>query len=199
MNFYVPPEYMLPTESKVWHLLHMMKERDKQTYLHSVSVASLAYHIAEGVPEVDKHLVYCSGLLHDIGKLFIPHNILYKAEALTDAEFDTIKKHVDYGVKLLSDDAAFAAYLPIVAHHHEREDGAGYPNRVAGDKIPIESKIISIADTFDAITGHRVYRAQGSVEYALREIKNNGGSQFDKHLVEILIDYINKQQPSVAL
>ena len=128
-----------------------------------------------------------AAILHDIGKIGIRSALLCKPSALDRDECDEIRTHAAIGGRIVRTLYGFNAE-PAVRHHHERFDGKGYPNGLKGETIPLESRIILIADTFDAITSDRPYRRAMSTSDALDEIKRNAGTQFDPALVQIAID-----------
>jgi len=172
-------------------LLHSLTSavdaKDAYTCGHSERVALLSRLLAKeaGYPEQLVERVYMAGLLHDVGKIGIPDRILQKPQALTDEEFDVMKRHAQLGHEIV-----MAAERPIEAgwilHHHERIDGNGYPSGLAGEQIPLESRIILVADAFEAITADRPYRQHSSIEQALAELRRHAGSQFDPACVDAL-------------
>lgn len=125
-----------------------------------------------------------AGLLHDIGMIGIPEEILNKTEALTADEFEIIKKHVIKGVKILEDIKQLKEVIEIIKYHHEKFDGSGYPYGLKGDDIPLLSKIISIADTYDSMISNRSYRESLSHEQAVEKIEEQSGRQFDPIVVQ---------------
>lgn len=125
-----------------------------------------------------------AGLLHDIGMIGIPEEILNKADTLNLEEVEAIKKHVTYGVRILEDIKQLKDVVEIIKFHHERYDGSGYPYGIKGEEIPLISKIISIADTYDSMTSNRSYRKSLSHEEALAKLEEQSGKQFDPVIVE---------------
>lgn len=124
-----------------------------------------------------------AGLLHDIGMIGVSEDILNKTEALTQDEFEVIKKHVNYGVKILEDIKQLKDVVEIIKFHHERFDGSGYPYGLRGDEIPLNARIISIADAYDSMTSKRSYRAGLAHEDAVKRIEDQAGRQFDPIIV----------------
>src|SRR5437660_4826170 len=124
-----------------------------------------------------------AALLHDIGKLAVPPAVLLKSGPLTDVELDQVRRHPAAGVRMLRSLGAPREILSSVLHHHERWDGGGYPRGRAGEAIPLEARILTIADSFDAMTSTRPYRAPKTPDEALDELETCAGSQFDPELV----------------
>lgn len=124
-----------------------------------------------------------AGLLHDIGMIGVPEEILGKTEALTNEEFEIIKKHVHYGIKILEDIKQLKDVVDIIKYHHEKYDGSGYPYGLKGDEIPLSSKLISIADAYDSMISHRSYRKSLSHEEAMQRLEEQAGKQFDPEVV----------------
>jgi len=128
------------------------------------------------------------GLLHDIGKIIVPGEILDKPGKLTKAEYDEIKKHPAIAYRMLSSINEFSSIADGVLSHHERWDGKGYPNGIKGDEIPIESRIIAIAEGYDAMTSSRPYRKKGlSLEKARQELIDGAGTKYDPEIIHFII------------
>lgn len=167
----------------------MVDAKDIYTRGHSDRVAYYAGLLARAL---GKDKAYCdrlhtAGLFHDIGKLGIPDEILLAARALTDEEFDVIRRHPQKGFDILSDISMFQDILSIVVAHHERIDGRGYPNRLKGEEIPEEARIIAIADSFDAMTSMRRYRPNMNLQQAIDQLVQGKGTQFDADMVEVFL------------
>ncbi|MCA9072441.1 MAG: HD domain-containing protein, partial [Planctomycetaceae bacterium] len=127
---------------------------------------------------------YISGLLHDIGKIGVPDQILLKADRLTKDEFDVIKQHPTIGYEILRQIDALAPMMPGVLHHHEAVDGSGYPHGLVGEEIPLMARILAVSDAWDAMTSTRSYRAKMPEERATRILRENAGTQWDTDVVE---------------
>ena len=146
---------------------------DKNTYNHVCNVAKYSNNIGKylSLSNSEMNLLLYSSLLHDIGKIFIPVSLLEKKEKLTDEEFNLIKKHVEFGYFILPE--SMNDVKNIILSHHERLDGSGYPFHKTDDEIPKLSKIIAIADSYDAMTSNRIYNNIKSKEEALADLFNN--------------------------
>lgn len=163
--------------------------KDRYTCGHSQRVALLSKQLAlaSGMSEDEAERIRVAGLVHDIGKIGVPEAVLTKSGKLTDAEFDAIKKHPEIGHRILKDLPLMADVLPGVMHHHERWDGRGYPHKIASESIPMLARIIALADTFDAMSSNRSYRAAMSRAQVLVEIQKCAGTQFDPDLARIFV------------
>ncbi|WP_312700834.1 HD domain-containing phosphohydrolase [Sedimentibacter sp.] len=137
--------------------------------------------------EREIHAIKHAGILHDIGKIIISPELLNKKEKLTNDEFDIIKKHPETGYHILRNTYEYAGLAKIVRHHHERFDGTGYPDRLKEHEIPLESRIITVADAYEAMTSNRPYQAAKNKEEALHEIKRCSGTQFDPEIAEVFL------------
>jgi len=173
----------------VMALSSALDARDKYTAGHSRRVMEYASGIARnmGMEEKDIEKLKVSALLHDIGKVGVPDAVLHKGSKISDKEFTVIKKHPGIGANILETIGAFRDLVPVVYHHHERFDGMGYPRGIYGEQIPLHSRIIALADSFDAMTSTRPYRKALPVEAALLEIELNRGRQFDPTVSDIFI------------
>lgn len=176
--------------------ISLIKSKDNNSYLakHSENVALYSYMIGEKLnlkkDELEK--LYYAGYLHDIGKLEMPLEILQKKDKLTSEEYEKIKYHPVYSQMILSDKEFLKEIGNIVRSHHERLDGMGYPDGLKENEIPFLSKIISISDTFDAMTTDRGYQKVKSVADAIIEIKNVSGTQLDEVLANVFINTLNE-------
>ncbi len=141
-----------------------------------------------GLSTIDIGKVELAGMLHDIGMIGVSDEILYKIDALTQEEYDEIKKHITYSVKILEDIKQLKDVVEIIKYHHEKYDGTGYPYGIRGDEIPMGSRIIAIADAFDSIISNRIYRNSIELDEALAKIKEGSGTQFDPVVVKAFED-----------
>ncbi|HOO31504.1 MAG TPA: HD domain-containing phosphohydrolase [Thermotogota bacterium] len=178
------------TKDLVVSITQMLEIHDKYTRGHSGNVADLTVRIAEEL-HLDKKTIdraYWAGLVHDIGKILVSDIILNKAGKLTDEEYNLIKQHPVWGYQTLMNSNKLSDMAIYVLHHHERWDGKGYPHGISGITIPLISRIIAVADTWDAMTSDRSYRRPLDYDIALQEIKKNAGSQFDPHIVDAFLE-----------
>jgi putative nucleotidyltransferase with HDIG domain len=175
-------------------ILATLYEKDRNSELHSRSVSNISEKLAKsiGMNRQEISEIKTAGLLHDIGKIIIPSNIINKVGKLTKDEYETIKTHSEIGFRILSSSSDMRSVSNIVLNHHERWDGLGYPRGIKTEDIPLQSRIISIADAFDAMTSDRTYRETMSKEEALKEIIENSGTQFDPKLVEVFKENFKK-------
>jgi len=184
------------TKELITSIIKIMEMYDLYTKGHSENVAKLASAIAKEMNLSKQEIkdTYWSGLVHDIGKLLIPLNVLNKNEKLTDNEYKLIKKHPVWGSKALSSSKILKPVSRYVLYHHERWDGSGYPEGLKADQIPLISQILAVADAWDAMLSKRSYRDSLGVEKALAEIKKNKGSQFSPRVVKAFIKIIENDK-----
>ncbi len=168
--------------------------KDRYTSGHSKRVAEYAKMIAErmGKDKAEQEEIYRAGLLHDVGKIRIPVEIINKAGKLTDAEYNTIKVHPVTGYHILSGISGSEKMAIAAKYHHERYDGKGYPNGLAGDKIPEVARILGVADAYDAMTSNRSYRSGLPKEVVREEIIKGRGTQFDPEIADIMLQLMEE-------
>ena len=177
-------------------LAHTIDAKDEYTRGHSVRVAKYSKMLAEklGLSEEDCENVYYMGLLHDIGKIGVPNEIINSKSKLTDEEYAVIKTHPGVGFGIL-DEIKSRPDLSIGAHwHHERYDGKGYPDGKSGEDIPYFARIIAVADSYDAMTSNRSYRDYLPQDVVLNELRKNEGTQFDPDIAERMIELIEEDK-----
>ncbi|MDD5591081.1 MAG: diguanylate cyclase [Dehalococcoidales bacterium] len=186
--------------SIIYALAATVDAKDHYTYGHSKKVSNYAVALAEalGLSEEVIETIRAAGLLHDVGKIAVPDSTLNKSGPLNNDEWELIQAHPKLGIEILRHVIDLVNCIPIILHHHERYDGSGYPNGLKGDTIPLESRILAIADAFDAITSPRPYRKQLPVPEALSELKRCAGTQFDAKLVDVFCKVI-ESTPSTRL
>lgn len=170
-------------------ILNSLITIDKYLFLHSARVAQYCAMVAQqlGLFKSALGTLRTGALLHDIGKVLIPGSILFHPGPLSENQFDTIRKHPQIGASMLPDAEPFAPSLPSILYHHERYDGKGYPFGLKGKEIPQEARIITVADSFDAMVSGRPYKKSFSVEKAIIELKLHAGSQFDPKVVKAFL------------
>jgi putative nucleotidyltransferase with HDIG domain len=170
-------------------LTSVVETKDDHTAAHGQDVSELAERIARrlGLSQIEARDVRYAALLHDVGKIAVPSEILLKPAALTEAEWAVMRSHAEIGADLVSRIAAFAHVAAAVRHHHERIDGTGYPAGLLSQEIPLAARIIAACDTFDAIISDRPYRRARSVEEARAELRSVAGSQLDPLVVDALL------------
>lgn len=176
-------------------LANAIDARDPYTYHHSKNVTKYAVRIAEEIqlPTRVTENIRNAGLLHDIGKIGIKDEILMKPAKLSDEEFAEIKLHPLKGEEIIKSLSFLNEVAKIIRHHHERFDGKGYPDGIKGETIEMGARILAIADSFDAMISKRTYRAPLSLEEAKGKLIENKGSQFDSHIVDCLIQILDKE------
>jgi putative nucleotidyltransferase with HDIG domain len=173
-------------------LVSAVDARDSYTARHSLNVADYAVAIVKRMGCDDfVPLVEQAGLLHDVGKIGISESILWKPAALTDDEYDAVKQHPVAGAKIIETVPSLSAIIPAVVHHHERWDGTGYPDGLAGEDIPLEARVLAVADAFDAMTSERPYHAGMSLAQARRELVRCRGAQFDPAVVDVFVEALD--------
>ena len=168
----------------------ILESMDPYTAGHEYKVANLSLKIAEkmGLTQDQKECTYFAGYLHDIGKLFIPAEILSKPGKITSSEYTLIKDHVLRGYELIKEIQLPWNIADVILQHHERIDGSGYPMGLKGSEIMVESKILAIADVVEAMASHRPYRPGYSVDQALSELKQNIGILYDDQVSKVTIE-----------
>jgi diguanylate cyclase (GGDEF)-like protein/putative nucleotidyltransferase with HDIG domain len=190
------PEAFSPHREAIEALAVALLERDRYTGEHSEAVIEMSAAVARnlGCTAVEIERIRSAALLHDIGKVAIPDEILHKQGPLTEAEWKLMREHPVIGERILRVLPGLGNVARIVRHEHERWDGAGYPDGLAGEEIPLGSRIIIAADTYHAITSDRPYRAAASHSDAIAELTRCAGTQFDPRVTAALIGYLYGQR-----
>ncbi len=175
-------------------LARFADSKDDYTHGHSVRVAELSCELAEemGLPASLLRNLRVGAILHDLGKVAIPADILTKRGLLTRQEREVIRKHPAEGSRIVEDLAGYGYVIPIIRSHHERMDGGGYPDGLRGVDIPLLARIVAVADTFDAITNVRTYHTQSGRETALETIRAGRGTQYDARVVDALVRVVGE-------
>lgn len=195
----IDPKMNPELEPVIETLLQALKARDHYTYGHSRRVAQIALRLARaaGLSEDHQFIVEHASLFHDLGKIGIPDHILLKPAKLTPEEQEVMRLHPLKSIQIiqpLTHHPFFKAILPGISCHHERVDGLGYPLGLKDEEIPIDARIILIADTFDAMTTNRPYRNALPMEKAFQELEAHAGRQFDAKLVQVFIEDLSSSQ-----
>lgn len=170
--------------SKLMDIMNQVEEKDRYTHKHSHRVATYSVRIAQKLKlnKVQLENLTVAAFLHDIGKIHVPSEILNKPGRLTDEEFKLIKKHPLDGAEMVKN-SYYYELAPIIAQHHERLNGSGYPYGLRGAEIQLESRIIAVSDSFDAMTEDRVYRKALEDHAAIDELKKMAGTHYDQEVV----------------
>lgn len=172
-----------------------VEAKDIYTKGHSERVGQYAVLLGRqmGLPERELELLRFAGILHDVGKIGIPDEILNKAGRLTEDEFARMRQHPAMGRDIVSKISSFKELVPIIYHHHERVDGAGYPDGLTGASIPFLARLISVVDGFEAMTSDRSYQKARSVEDTVSILRGNAGTQWDAAIVDAWCDVVHKE------
>jgi PAS domain S-box-containing protein/putative nucleotidyltransferase with HDIG domain len=177
-------------------MAYTVEKRDPYTAGHQRRVADLARAIATEMKLPDDQVdgIRLAGVVHDVGKIAIPSEILSKPGSLTELEYNLVKKHPEVGYDILKNIDFPWPIADIVFQHHERLDGSGYPQGIRGDQILLEAKILSVADVMEAMASHRPYRAALGIEKAMEELDGNKGALYDAAVVGICLDLFKKKK-----
>jgi hypothetical protein len=175
------------TRATIESLVDALEVRDAYTHNHSVRVTEYVQAILDEMPQIPvatRQMIIDAARIHDIGKMGVRDDALLKPGKLSDEEYEEIKRHPVIGAELIGNLEMYRRSVPLVRHHHERWDGRGYPDGIAGEEIPLGARIITVADSFDAMTSNRPYRGAMTYEAAMAEIVKNSGVQFDPQIVD---------------
>lgn len=195
------PGRVTDTSGMVRALVEAAEAHDDQLGDHMRGVSRLAGRLGEqlGLPEHRLRTLETGALLHDVGKIGLPQSLLRKPSSLNEEEYETMKCHPDLGVKILEPVEELRHALPVVKHHHERHDGAGYPDGLQGKDIPLEARITFVADALDSMTRERVYQPGLPLKTAVQEITDGSGTQFDPEVVEALLALLQYDRRGLRL
>lgn len=175
-------------------LANAIDAKDNYTNGHSSRVAEYSVRMARAMKwnKEDVDVLRYEGLLHDIGKIGISDAILNKAARLSEDEFDILKDHVTIGGDIMHDATTLPGADNVILHHHERYDGTGYPDGLRGEQIPLDARIIAIADTYDAMSSNRIYRKALPKDVIRVELLKGSGRQFDPNLLEVFVSLFDR-------
>ncbi|WP_322488818.1 HD domain-containing phosphohydrolase [Chloroflexus sp.] len=183
-------------EQMIAALAGAIEARDSYTYGHSRQVTRYAVRLAMelGLSEAEIERIHYAGLLHDIGKIGVRDDVLLKAGPLAAEELTQMRRHPQIGVRILEQIHGLRDILPLIAAHHERVDGNGYPLGLRGDEIPLGARILAVADAFEALTADRAYRAALDPEQALQVIQRGRGSHWDAQIVDVFVAMMRRER-----
>jgi putative nucleotidyltransferase with HDIG domain len=175
--------------------------RDPYTAGHSMQVMRYAVRLGEviGLDAARIEALRYGGLLHDIGKIGVPDAILLKPASLSPEEMEIMRAHAVIGVEIVRGVKALRPVLPVIRHHHERIDGTGYPDGLSGDRIPLEARIMAIADAYDTMTSERAYRRAMTQDEAIAELRRCRGVQWDADLVDRFVELLKSEAQALRL
>jgi HD-GYP domain-containing protein (c-di-GMP phosphodiesterase class II) len=170
-------------------MVSALDAKDPHIRGHSERVALYARRLAKevGLDELSCEIIYLAGLLHDVGKIGVPDVVLLKSGTLTEHESRVMQQHPDQGWSILQDVTQIKYVLPGVLHHHERFDGTGYLDSLAGSAIPLSARILSVVDAYDAMSHSRRYRQSLSHDESLQALREGAGTQWDPEIVEAFL------------
>ncbi len=179
-------------------LVRTIQAKDQYTSGHSTRVSRYALLIAEklGLSTKERHQLYLAAMLHDIGKIGVPDELLHRPGNLSDEEMERVRNHVQLGASMIEMLGEMHPIVPLIRHHHESWDGTGYPDGMKGEEIPLISRIISVADMYDAMTSDRPYRKRRSHEQAVEEIKRTTGTKVDPRVAEAFLQVLKEIAPA---
>lgn len=186
--------------SSIKTLISVINAKDKYTYSHTMRVVMYCQMIGDKleISEQDKKTLKFAAYLHDIGKIEIPKEVLNKRMKLTDDEWNIIKQHPENGTEIIKSVPSLQHIVPLILHHHERYDGAGYPQNLKGEDIPFLARILTVADSFDAMTSNRPYNISKSIDEAIIELDKNKEIQFDPFIVDAFIEILKSNAVQIA-
>ncbi len=187
------------TRQALEDLADVVDMRDHYTFQHSQRVAELARATARQLrlPASEVELITMAGRVHDVGKIGIKSTVLMKPGKLSDREFAEMRSHPVVGARLIGNFPQFARGRAYVLHHHERFDGKGYPERLAGEQIPFGARVLAVADAWDAMTSHRAYRQALPLERVYAELERGRGAQFDPAVLDAFL-HVLRERPDLA-
>ena len=181
-------------------LVRTIQAKDQYTSGHSTRVSRYSLLIGEklNLSSKEKHQLYLASMLHDIGKIGVPDDLLNRAGKLTEEEMEQVRSHVQLGASMIEMLGEMHPIVPLIRHHHEAWDGSGYPDGLRGEEIPLISRIVSVADMYDAMTSDRPYRSRRSQQEAIAEINRTRGTKLDPRVADAFLEVLQQIAPGVA-
>lgn len=178
-----------------------LEARDMYTRGHSDRVHRFSLAIADELKldENEKADIHHGSLLHDIGKIGVYDRILLKPQSLSDEEFEIMKSHPEFGAEILKNVSALQGIIPIILHHHERQDGSGYPLGLKGDEIPLGARIVQVADSWDAMTSDRPYRRRLAFDVAIKRLEEAKSTQLDENCVGAFVKWLHANRSKLKM
>jgi HD-GYP domain-containing protein (c-di-GMP phosphodiesterase class II) len=182
-------------------LANALEAKDPYTHGHSTRVSRLSRQMALrlGLPRESRETIVQAALVHDLGKIGVPEEVLVKRGPLTDEEWRLMRRHPLTGAQIVAPLEFFADGAIIVRHHHERLDGSGYPDGLAGEMIPLGARIVAVADVYDALTSERPYRAALSHREAIDVLQREQGRTLDARLVSLFVDLVGEKPSAMEM
>lgn len=179
-------------------LVRTIQAKDQYTSGHSTRVSRYALLVANklGLSTKEKNQLYLASMLHDIGKIGVPDELLNRPGKLSDAEMERVRSHVQLGASMIEMLGEMHPIVPLIRHHHECWDGSGYPDGMKGEEIPLISRIISVADMYDAMTSDRPYRTRRTHQEAVDEIKRTAGTKLDPRVASVFLQVLKEISPA---
>jgi putative nucleotidyltransferase with HDIG domain len=178
-------------------LIRTIQAKDQYTAGHSTRVSRYALMIADklGLSTKEKHELYLAAMLHDIGKIGVPDDLLNRPGQLSKEEMERVQNHVVVGASMIEMLGEMHPIVPLIRHHHECYDGSGYPDGLKGEEIPLISRIIAVADMYDAMTSDRPYRKRRTHQFAVDEILSVSGIKIDPRVAEAFLTVLKEVVP----
>ena len=189
----VPAGVAIDLPPRAWDLLARLEERGLADHGHQVARLAAGVCAFMGVEDAVATDVVRGALLHDVGKLRIPQALLDRPGPLTTTQWAVMRRHPVYGERMVGGMTGLGRLAPVIRAHHERWDGAGYPDGLAGEEIPLGARIVFVCDAFDAITTARRYSPKRTVAYAVGELRRGAGSQFDPMAAAALAAHVHPE------
>jgi diguanylate cyclase (GGDEF)-like protein/putative nucleotidyltransferase with HDIG domain len=187
--------------SSIKTLISVINAKDRYTYSHTMRVVMYCQLLGDklGISDQDKKTLKFGAYLHDIGKIEIPKEVLNKRMKLTDSEWNTIKQHPANGTEIIKSVHSLENIIPLILYHHERYDGSGYPHNLKGENIPFLARVLTVADSFDAMTSNRPYNTSKTIDESIVELERCKGIQFDPLIVDAFIEVLKSNEAQLGL